>query len=536
MTILIRVIQLILSLSLLVMIHEFGHFVFARLNGVRVSKFYMFFNPQISLVRMKKINGKWQVRFFAKNVKEFQKVALDAHGDPLLWEDDPDENVRKKWAKKDEMTEAEWEEIERDFNFGRSLRHKGHPKFTIIEEEDLPLLDDADWRKYPETTEWGLGWLPLGGYCAIAGMVDETTSADQLGSEPKEWEYRAKKTWQRLPIICGGVLVNFIGAFVIYSAILGHWGTDTLPLRNATYGFEYSEELRNEGLQSGDLIVRVGDKTPETVKDLLNWMVIEGEHDLLILRGHDTIPMTLSDNFDQKVLAAGGSSFISFRFPFVVDSVMPNTPAALAAIPLQAGDSIVTINGVVTPCYQDVVAKLDLLAGDSVTLGVVRQGEQMDLSLLLDENGKMGVFPRSIYDFLRLEHRDYGFFEAIPAGIAYGCETLVNYVKQFRLVFTPQGAKSLGGFGSIGSLFPPMWDWHAFWLMTAFLSVILGFMNIIPIPGLDGGHVMFLLWEMVTGKKPSDKFIEIANNIGFYLLLALLIFANGNDILKLFIK
>lgn len=549
MTILIRVLQLILSLSLLVMIHELGHFTFARIFGVRVSKFYMFFNPYISLFRMKKINGKWHFKFFARNVKEAQKVALDSEGNPLLWENDADEKTRKKYEKMDALTDKEWEEIERDYNFGRPLLHKGHPKYTPIEEEDLPLLSDDDWRKYPETTEWGIGWLPLGGYCAIAGMVDETTSADQLGSQPKKWEYRAQSTWKRLPIICGGVLVNFIGAFIIYSAILWHWGTDSLPLRNASYGLQFSDELLDEGFQQGDNILLVGEREPESVKDLVNWMVIEAEHDVTVLRGNDTIRLTLSDNFDQKVLAAGGANFIDFRFPFVIDSVRPDMSASMAyrqelqedstvikvAQPLMKGDSVIAVAGVATPCNYDVVAELKKHASEQIEITFVRSGEQMTNLLVPNDEGEIGVIQRAGGYFLETVHRDYSFLESIPAGCAFGWNTLVNYVKQFRLVFTPEGAKSLGGFGAIGSLFPPMWDWHAFWLMTAFLSVILGFMNIIPIPGLDGGHVLFLLWEMITGKKPSDKFLEIANNIGFYLLLALLIYANGNDIIKLFI-
>lgn len=536
MTVLIRILQLILSLSLLVMIHELGHFAFARLFGVRVSKFYMFFNPQISLVRLKKINGKWQVRFFAKNVKENQKVALDEFGNPLLWENDPDEKVRKRFEGKKPLTEEEWAEIEADFNFGRPLaRHQGHPKFTIIEEEDLPLLDDQDWRKYPETTEWGIGWVPLGGYCAIAGMVDETTTADQLGSEPKAWEYRSKAAWKRLPIICGGVLVNFIGAFIIYSAILGHWGRDYLPLENATYGMQYSDEMLAEGFQQGDRIIQVGDRVPETRADLINWMLIEGERHITVLRGTDTIGgLQLSADFDQKVLAAGATDLVDFRFPFVIADIAPEGPAARAL--MMAGDSITAVAGKDMFCYQDIQAELKKHACDSISIRFVREGRPMEVRLFLGDEGLMDVHAFAPDHFLEMRHVEYGFWESIPAGIRYGWDTLANYVKQFRLVFTPEGAKSLGGFGAIGSLFPPMWDWHAFWLMTAFLSIILGFMNIIPIPGLDGGHMLFVIWEMITGKKPSDKFLEIANNIGFYLLLALLIYANGNDIFKFFFK
>ncbi|MBQ9338860.1 MAG: RIP metalloprotease RseP [Paludibacteraceae bacterium] len=528
----IQLIQLLLSLSFLVIIHELGHFTFARIFGVRVNKFYMFYNPRFSIVRLKKISGKWQVRFFAPNVLDNQKVALDNDGNPLLWENDKDPKVRKKYEKETPLTEEEWKAIERDYNFGKPLtKHTGHPKFTIIEDKDLPLLSDDDWRKYPASTEWGIGWVPLGGYCAIAGMVDETTTADQLGSTPQPWEYRAKSTWQRLPIICGGVLVNFVAALIFYSAILHHWGTDSLPLSNATYGLYFSEELLSEGFKQGDNIIAIGDRVPQTRADLLNWMVIDGEHDVTVVRNHaDTIHLRLSDNFDQKVLAAGGASFIDYRFPFVINEVMPASPASIAL--LEKGDSIIAVGGVATECFQDVSAELKHYACDSVELTYVRNGEVMTASLYLGDEAKLGVYPKQPTEFLQTVHRDYGFWESIPEGCRYGWQTLVTYVKQFRLVFTPQGAKSLGGFAAIGSLFPSLWDWHSFWLMTAFLSIILAFMNIIPIPILDGGHVMFLLWEMITRKKPNEKFLDVANTIGFYLLLALLIFANGNDLIK----
>lgn len=535
MTILIQALQFILSLSLLVMIHELGHFTFARIFGVRVNKFYMFFNPRRSLVRAKKINGKWQVRFFAKNVIENQKMAMDANGNPLLWEDDKDEKVRSRYEKKQPLTAEEWDEIEAKYNFGRPItRRQGHPKFTIIEPEDLPLLADDDWRKYPETTEWGIGWLPLGGYCAIAGMVDETTTADQLGSTPHPWEYRAQPTWKRLPIITGGVLVNFIGALIIYSGVFHHWGQDYMPLESAKYGMQFSDAMLSEGFVQGDKIIRIGDRVPDSRADLVNWMVVDGEHDVQVLRGQDTINLTLSDGFERKILADQGTMFCDFRFPFVVQDLLPDGPAAKAL--MMAGDSIIGVGGKSMYIYQDIVAELPQHAMDSVDITFVRAGETHTVRVFLGDEAKLGVYMKMPNEFLAIKHIDYSLIESIPAGIHYGWETLANYVKQFRLVFTKEGAQSLGGFATIGSLFSPIWDWHSFWLMTAFLSIILAFMNIIPIPGLDGGHMLFVLWEMITGKKPGDKFLEIANNIGFYLLLALLIYANGNDILKLFMK
>ena len=535
MTILIRTLQFILSLSFLVMIHELGHFTFARIFGVRVHKFYMFFNPKRSILRAKKINGRWQIKFFAENVLENQKVAMDAQGNPLLWEDDPDPKIRRKYEKKEPLTSEEWDEIEEKFNFGRKItRRQGHPKFTIIEPEDLPLLADDDWRKYPDKTEWGIGWLPLGGYCAIAGMVDETTTADQLGSTPHPWEYRAKPAWQRLPIITGGVLVNFIGALVIYAAVFHHWGQDYMPLESATYGLHYSEPMLSEGFVQGDKIIRIGDRVPDSRADLVNWMVVDGVHDVQVLRGQDTVNLTLSEGFERKIIADQGSVFCDFRFPFVVGDLVPEGPAARAL--MMAGDSVVAIGGKECYIYQDIVAELAKHACDSVDVTYFRGDEIHTVRVFLGDEAKLGVYPKGPNEFLEVKHIDYSFWEAIPAGIRYGWETLANYVKQFRLVFTKEGAQSLGGFAAIGSLFAPVWDWHSFWLMTAFLSIILAFMNIIPIPGLDGGHMLFLLWEMITGKKPGEKFIEVANTIGFYLLLALLIYANGNDIIKLFMK
>jgi regulator of sigma E protease len=365
-------------------------------------------------------------------------------------------------------------------------------------------------------------------------MVDETTTADQLGSTPHPWEYRAQPTWKRLPIITGGVLVNFIGALIIYSAVFHHWGQDYMPLESATYGLHFSDVMLSEGFVQGDKIIRIGDRVPDSRADLVNWMVIDGVHDVQVLRGNDTVNLTLSDGFERKILADQGTMFCDFRFPFVVQDLIPEGPAAKAL--MMAGDSVIGIGGKPMNIYQDIVAELPQHAMDSVDITFVRAGETHTARVFLGDEAKLGVYMKMPDAFLAVKHVDYSFWEAIPAGIRYGWETLGNYVKQFRLVFTKEGAQSLGGFATIGSLFAPVWNWHSFWLMTAFLSIILAFMNIIPIPGLDGGHVFFVLWEMITGKKPNDKFLEIANNIGFYLLLALLIYANGNDILKIFLK
>ena len=472
----IQAIQLILALSFLVLIHELGHFTFARIFKVRVEKFYLFFNPWISIVRFKKFDGKWHVKFFAKN-------------------------------------------------------------------------EDEEWAKYPDNTEWGIGWLPFGGYCAIGGMVDETHKTEDLSAEPQPWEFRSKPAWQRLLIILGGILVNFIGALVIFIMLLWQWGQDTLPLRNIDSGFYYSELMLNEGFEQQDRILFINGEEPEDLSEVVKWLIIEGKKDVTVQRGADTLTLTMSDDLGTRYLAqqnefdkaerekkrADGTytkrhfQLLSYWIPCVVDTVFPDNAAAFAG--MQKGDSIVSINGVATPCNELMNQELLKHACDSITIAYYRDGELCSASAFLGDRGMLGI---AMHMDFRVEHQDYTFLQSIPAGIQYGWNILVMYVKQFRLVFTKEGAQSVGGFGAIGSMFPSRWSWAAFWEMTAFLSIILAFMNFLPIPALDGGYILFLLIEMITRRKPSDKFLEIANEVGFWLLIALLIYANGNDILKIF--
>jgi len=489
----IKAIQLILSLSFLVVIHELGHFTFARIFKVRVEKFYMFFNPRFSLLRAKKINGKWQIRFFAPNVESNMTEKIDEFG-----------------------------QVEKDA--------KGKSILRPMTEDELAKLPDNDWRKYPETTEWGIGWLPFGGYCAIAGMVDETTSSNQLAAEAKPWEFRAQALWKRLFIIIGGVLVNFIAALIMYGAILFNWGEEYLPIQNATYGMQYAEMLQEQGLQNGDKIIAINGEMPLTRSEVVEWILVDDKHNITVARGLDTLTIRLSDDIAAKALASGTKSFIDFRFPFVVHSLVENGAAAGAL--MMPGDSVIAVNGVAAYTFQDVTAELEKYPCQNITLTFVRNGEIMEQSMFIGDECKIGVYRMAPSTFLQVETKEYSFLESIPAGIQYGWNTLVSYVKQLKLVFSKEGAKQLGGFGTIGSLFPSTWNWQAFWMMTAFLSIILAFMNIIPIPGLDGGYVLMILFEMITRKKPSDKFLEIANNIGFWLLLALLIYANANDVIR----
>ena len=472
----IQAIQLILALSFLVLIHELGHFTFAKIFHVRVEKFYLFFNPWISIIRFKKFDGKWHVKVFAKN-------------------------------------------------------------------------EDKEWDAHPENTEWGIGWLPFGGYCAIAGMVDETHKTDDLASEAQPWEFRSKPAWQRLLIILGGILVNFIGALVIFTMLLWHWGQDTLPLRNVTDGLYYSEVLQGEGFQQQDKILTINGEEPEYLQDVVQAIIIEGKRNVVVLRGADTVALTMSEDLGTRYLAMQNEfakterekkradrnyqkknyTLIAEWIPCVVDTVLPENAAYFAGI--EKGDSIVAIAGVPTPSYYQMTNELQHHPCDSITVDYYRNGELHTAHLFLGDQCKLGIAARIDFQF---EHQDYNFFQAIPAGIKYGWDILAMYVKQFRLVFTKEGAQSLGGFGAIGSMFPAVWSWYAFWHMTAFLSIILAFMNFLPIPALDGGYILFLLVEMITRRKPSDKFLEKANEVGFWLLLALLIFANFNDILKIF--
>lgn len=472
----IQAIQLILSLSFLVLIHELGHFTFARIFKVRVEKFYMFFNPWMSLVRMKKFDGKWHVKFFAKN-------------------------------------------------------------------------EDEEWAKYPDNTEWGIGWLPFGGYCAIGGMVDETHKSEDMSDEVQPWEFRAKPAWQRMLIILGGILVNFVSAILIFILLIWHFGTDRLPLRNATDGLYYSQILLDEGFQQQDKILTINGVEPEVRADIMQALIIKGQRDVVVLRGQDTVALTMSEDLEKRFMAVNNAFdkaerekaradknyrkqhyiLVSEWIPFVVDSVVPDQPASLAGI--QKGDSIVAVAGVPTPCNILLTQALQQHPCDSVDIDFYRAGERQTTRAFIGDQCLLGIVPRIHFE---LEHTDYTLLQAIPAGIQDGWNVLASYVKQMRLLFTKEGAQSVGGFGAIGSMFPAFWSWEAFWSMTAIISIMLAFMNFLPIPALDGGYILFLLVEMITRRKPSDKFLERANEIGFWVLIALLILANGNDILRYF--
>jgi len=488
----IRFFQLVLSLTILVVFHEFGHYLFSRLFGVRVEKFYAFFNPRFSLFRIKRVDGKLSIRFFSPNVPESY-------------------------------------EEEKRFNFD------GKEEITY-KPIDLESLPEGDWRRSPENTEFGVGWVPFGGYCKIAGMIDESMDLAAMQQEPKPWEFRSKPSWQRLLIMVGGVLFNMILAFFIYSMVLFNWGDSYIPAQDLKYGMEFNTQAESIGFRDGDIIIATDGKPTREFDGDLYRAIAKAEHVTVLRDGMEVVldmPEDLSlFDFTRTV------PFVSILSPMTVDSVV-NGGAAVAGI--MAGDTILTVNGESASTwtsFQAVLASLRSRAEEKyvdhdlkIVIGHPNDGRDT-VTVTADAGFKIGII--HITDEYKPVNLEYGFLSSIPAGISYGWNTLKGYVGDFRYVFTKEGAKSLGGFGTIGSIFPEKWNWHAFWLMTAFLSIILAFMNILPIPALDGGYVLFLLVEVVTGKKPGDKFLEVANTIGMIILFGLLIFANLNDILRLF--
>lgn len=489
----IRFIQLVLSLTILVVFHEFGHFLFSRLFGVRVEKFYAFFNPRFSLFRIKKVNGKIRIKFFSENVPE------------------------------------SYEEV-RHYNF----EGKEEVSYKAVNIDSLP---EDDWRRSPENTEFGVGWVPFGGYCKIAGMIDESMDVAAMKQEPKPWEFRTKPAWQRLLIMVGGVMFNLIMAFFIYSMVLFTWGDSYIPVQGLRHGMEFNAQAQEIGFENGDLIIATdGRPTQEFDGDL--YRAIAKAKQVTVLRNGTEkeldMPQELSlFDFTRE------TPFVSILSPMTVDSVVTGGGAEQAG--LMAGDTILTVNGQAAhtwTMFSTVLSGLRTEAQESyvdhnLLLVVARPDVGLDtLKVTADSDFRIGIVHYSD-EYTPVELK-YGFFGSIPAGVSYAWNTLKNYVGDFRYVFTKEGAKSVGGFGTIGSIFPAQWNWHAFWLMTAFLSIILAFMNILPIPALDGGYVLFLLVEVITRRKPSDKFLEVANTIGMIILLGLLVFANMNDILRLF--
>lgn len=488
MTVLIKVIQLILSLSILVIIHEFGHFIASRIFGVRVEKFYMFFDAKFSIFRCKKVNGKWCFKFFRKS--EPDKYITTEHIDPIT--------------------------------------NKKSYTYTPI---DLDTLPEDDWRRAEDSTEFGLGWIPLGGYCKIAGMVDESMDQAQMSQEPKPWEFRTKPAWQRLIIMIGGVCMNVVLAIFIYIGLTAHYGEQYLSTAEVNKnGISVDSLAYSFGLRDGDKIVSVDGKYIENFYKIPMELILGETQYIEVERDGENVKVYLPDDAVKNLLKHQ-SSFIDFRTPFFVDGVMDGDAADKAGI--KKGDKIIGIGDLATPYFQDFKRNIVNYKNQDVDIVVVRDCDTIYCPLRVAENGSIGV--RAAFN-LQFSTKEFTFWQAIPYGFKKTFTGIDDYWKQLKLIFNPStGAyESLGGFIAIGSIFPDTFQWEMFWRMTALLSIILAVMNILPIPGLDGGHVLFLLFEVITRRKPSDKFLERATTIGFIFLILLLIYANGNDIVKLF--
>ena len=484
---LIRLLQFLMAISLLVLLHELGHFTFAKIFKVRVTKFYLFFNPKFHIMS-----------------------TYDT------W-------VRRLLKLKPQVVPTK--EVEEEAKEGEEPKKKTVKEYV--------------------GTEYGLGWLPLGGYCAIDGMIDETNQ--KLSEETHPWEFRTKPTWQRLLIMIGGVLVNFLLALFIYSMILFTWGETYVPVEKMAHGMEFNNEAKALGFQNGDVLVST-DRGPLKKWDDDLFREISKAKQVNVLRDGKPVTINIPESADLNLLNMFKSTpmFMRVWMPAVADSIIAGSAAE--KIGMMPGDTIVGINGKAITSYnqfQDEIARLrdviDAKPADSmkvrqVEIVLARQAVEGDsvlrydtIATTLSADLKLGFFPVQLYEPTTFK---YGFFESIPAGIGYGWHKLCSYVSDMQYVFTSEGAKSLGGFGAIGSLFPEVWDWHRFWEMTAFLSIILAFMNILSIPALDGGHVLFLLYEMITGRKPSEKFMIRAEYVGFGILVLLMVVANLNDILR----
>ena len=453
---LIKALQLMLALSILVLLHEGGHFFFSKLFGVRVEKFYLFFDPWFHLFEFKPKNS---------------------------------------------------------------------------------------------DTTYGLGWLPLGGYCKISGMIDESFDTEQMKQPEQPFEFRSKPAWQRLLIMIGGVLVNFVLALFIYSMILFHWGEDYVATKDMTQGMKFNTEAKALGFQDHDILVGTEFGTFKTFDgDMYRDLSTATRVD--IIRGGKPMSLNLLGDLDMLSMIKESPRFVEVYLPLQIDSVMKDSPAS--KLGLAKGDKILALNGKKVDSFNEFQLELgrinDVLASTSSHQDSVKaltaqvtylkaSGDTLKNNVMLQstENGvKFGFYNHPVLQDYKVTHISYGFFQSFPAGIKYGWNVLSGYVGDMKYVFSKEGAKSLGGFGALGSLFPSMWDWHAFWMMTAFLSIILAFMNILPIPALDGGHVFFLLYEIITGRKPGDKFMERAEYVGFAILLLLLVVANLNDVLRFF--
>jgi len=425
--------QLILSLAILVVLHELGHFIPAKIFKTRVEKFYLFFDVKFSL--------------FKKKIGE---------------------------------------------------------------------------------TVYGIGWLPLGGYVKISGMIDESFDKEQMSKPPQPWEFRSKPTWQRLIIMLGGVTVNLIVGFALYMMILFVWGKDIIPQENIPGGLDPSPVAKEIGFEQGDKLVDVDGKPLENVLEINRNLLLRPIEYVTVTRTDGTIEeISIPEDFGNKMFENEEYNPLNPLISATVDSVY-GSPAINAGI--NSGDKIIKINSDEIQTWQEFVNWMDKNDNDVINLTLQRGNSTYETSIERNGDGTIGV--AKLNSGIEPVHIDLSLIESIAEGFDYGYWTLYDYVAQFQFVFTKKGASQLGGFGTIGNLFPAKWDWRNFWSTTALISIILAFMNILPIPALDGGHVMFLCYEMITGRKPSDKFLEYAQVIGFFLLIALVLYANGNDLFR----
>ncbi|HLS30888.1 MAG TPA: RIP metalloprotease RseP [Flavobacteriaceae bacterium] len=433
----IKALQLLLSLSLLIVLHEGGHYVAARIFKTRVEKFFLFFDVNFAL--------------FKKKI-----------GD----------------------------------------------------------------------TVYGIGWLPLGGYVKISGMIDESMDKEQMAKPPEPWEFRSKPAWQRLIIMLGGVTVNLILGFFIFMMIQFHWGKNVLPVDGLPNGLAVSEHMQKLGFQNGDLILEVNGEPLEDQLKASSYLMLRDVKTMTTKHQDGEIEqISIPKDYNKTLFAAGEMLPFSPIVPAVIDSVFADTPAEKAG--LKKGDKITAVNGKEIDNMTELNQIKDEAPGEKLYLQVVSNGVQKEFEITPNEENNIGIYPQINYT---PKHITYTFGESISEGFSYTYWTLRDYIAQFKFVFTKKGATQVGGFGTIGSLFPPVWDWQSFWHTTAFISIILAFMNILPIPALDGGHVMFLLYEMITGRKPHEKVLEVAQIIGILILLTLVIYANGNDIYRYFFE
>ena len=440
MDIVIKIIQFFMSLSLLVAIHEFGHFIMARVFKIRVEKFYIFFDPWFSL-----------------------------------------------------------------FKFKRG------------------------------ETEYGLGWLPLGGYVKIAGMIDESMDTEQMKQPEQPWEFRAKPAWQRFMVMIAGVIMNVLLAMMIYTGLRYTYGESYMANEDVRWGYVFNEAGESMGFRDGDKIITIDGESIDDVAEIRTKLLLTKDaRDIVVERGGEQVAFTIP--FEDLLAMRREKTYTDLYMvcmPFIVDSV---TSAGAMEAGLVSGDEVVAFNG---KPFVGVVEATNLLQneykGDSVTLSVLRGSEPLEMRVAVNDEGKIGV--KLDTNVFQPRTREYTFLQAIPAGVNLAGESIKDYWEQLKLIFQPKTKmyEELGGFIAIGKIFPSEWDWMRFWSMTAMLSIMLAVLNILPIPGLDGGHALFTLWEIITGRKPSDKFLEIMQYIGFIILLALIIYANGNDIYRLFV-